>query len=201
MEKLEIRNIDIQRSEIRADAETNQLTGYAAVYNSEYENDYFIEVIKAGAFTRALSEKHDVRSLVDHIPTFVLGRTKSGTLRLKEDSIGLFVENDLPDTSYSQDLKTKMLRGDVDGMSFGFVVTSENWGVRNNKLFREILDLDLFDVSVVTYPAYKQTSASIRCEGLEDIAKRGEEVLRNVKGKSELDEYFHELRNRYVATL
>lgn len=190
-------------AEIRkANAETKQTSakGYAAVFNSEYETEWMIEVIKPGAFARALRERHDVRSLVDHDPTLILGRTKSNTLRLSEDDKGLVSETDFPNTTYAADMVEKMSRGDVDGMSFGFIPTSETWGVKNGKLFREIFDVELFDTSIVTYPAFQSTSVNLRSRA--EILQAGQEFVtrNNVVTVEQLEEMF--LRDmKYLAAL
>jgi hypothetical protein len=90
----------------------------------------------------------------------VLGRNKSGTLRLAEDDKGLAIELDPPDTQWARDLMTSMKRGDINQMSFGFETVLDEW---NEKLTeRTLIELKLFDVSVVTFPAYRQTSAVVR---------------------------------------
>ncbi len=109
----------------------------------------------------------DVRCLFNHNPDAVLGRTKAGTLRLSEDRTGLYFDCDLPDTQAGRDVRESVTRGDVDQCSFGFVVQGQNWreekdGGGGTQAIRELTDVDLFDVSPVTYPAYPQTSVSAR---------------------------------------
>lgn len=176
--KEERRSVDAAGLEVRDGEGSNPstMTGYAAVFNSKYEDPLFMEVIRPGAFTRALKENQDVRALVDHDPTLILGRTKSNTLRLMQDERGLFTEVQLPDTSYARDLRTKMQRRDVDGMSFGFQVQDERWGTKDGKLYREILDVNLFDVSVVTYPAYPATTAQLR--SAQEVLEAGRAFVR-----------------------
>lgn len=146
------------------DGETPKIMGYAAKYNAwSVDLGGFREIIRPGAFSRAISEQQDVRALVDHDASMILGRTKSGTLRMTEDSVGLRVEIDPPDTSIARDVMQSIRRGDIDGMSFGFVTRKDEW--RHNKggeMQRELIDVDLFDVSVVTYPAYPDTSVAMR---------------------------------------
>lgn len=147
------------------------LEGYAAVFDKKIRIFGFDEVIRPGAFTRALKEKQDVRALVNHDPNLILGRTKANTLELKEDKKGLFTRVELPDTTLARDTKTSVKRGDLDGMSFAFIVRKQKLSEDEDKpLLREILDVDLFDISVVTYPAFKQTSVKIsRTQELEKI--------------------------------
>ena len=139
------------------------IVGYASVFDSESRDlGQFKEIIKPGAFDRALVEEHDVRALVDHDPKMILGRSKSGTLRMLVDEVGLRVEIDPPDTSVGRDTIESIRRGDLDSMSFGFVVRDDQWREDEGQAIREISDLDLFDVSVVSFPAYEDTSVAVR---------------------------------------
>lgn len=142
-----------------------KLIGYASKFdNITTIGGMFREVIRKGAFKRAIQEEQDVRALVDHNPSLILGRTKSKTLSLEEDETGLRVEIILNDTNVGVDTRKHIERGDVDQMSFGFVVRKQSWTAGKDKepTLREILDVDLFDVSVVTYPAYENTEIGLR---------------------------------------
>jgi HK97 family phage prohead protease len=145
--------------EVRAESRT--IAGYAAVFNSETDiGGMFREQIAPGAFKASLSG--DVRALFDHDTAHVLGRTKAGTLRLSEDERGLAVEIDLPDTQTGRDLRESMNRGDIDGMSFGFRVTKQEWDESGETPLRTIREVELFEVSVVTFPAYADTEVALR---------------------------------------
>lgn len=147
--------------DMRAEGERRTIGGYAAVFNTETDIGWFRERIAPGAFATAISG--DVRALFDHDPGRVLGRTISGTLRLAEDATGLSCEIDLPDTSDGRDVETLVARGDVSGMSFGFRVTREEWDETNPQSpLRTILEVELFEVSVVTFPAYADTEIALR---------------------------------------
>jgi len=161
-EKMSIEKRTIKRPlDIRAAESGRTIGGYAAVFNSRANiGGYFEEVIAPGAFDDALMQ--DVRALVDHDTGRVIGRTKAGTLRMKQDDMGLAVEIDLPDTSDGRDLATLIERGDVSGMSFGFVVTKETWDETMEPPMRTIQALDLREVSVVAFPAYDDTSIAMR---------------------------------------
>lgn len=162
--KREIRHL--KAIEFRADQKDgkNSITGYAAVFNSLSEEMGwfgFRERVMAGAFKRTLEEKADVRGLINHDPNLVLGRTASKTLTLEEDDKGLKFSCDLPDTSYARDLMESIRRGDVSQCSFGFIVRKQTWiENKGEEPIRELNDVDLFDVSVVTYPAYADTSVA-----------------------------------------
>jgi hypothetical protein len=137
-----------------------KIVGYAAVFDTWADiGGWFRESIRPGAFAKTLKES-DVRALMNHDENFVLGRNRSGTLRLKEDKKGLAVEIDPVDSTWSNDLMKSMKRGDVDQMSFGFVVNKAEDNYEEDT--RVLVDVTLFDVSVVTFPAYPTTSAEVR---------------------------------------
>jgi uncharacterized protein len=158
-----------EKIELRTDDAGASISGYAAVFNQETIIGSsmwgFREQIALGAFDDAI-KTDDVRALFNHDPNILLGRTESGTLRLKTDKKGLRYEVDLPDTAQAKDVRTLIQRGDVSGSSFGFVVEEDEWDekeVKKGKLpLRTIKKASLFDVSPVTYPAYPQTSVSAR---------------------------------------
>jgi HK97 family phage prohead protease len=149
--------------EIRgADDEKKMIVGYAAVFNSRSEPlGGFVEKIAPGAFKKSIKED-DVRALVNHDPGKVLGRNTAGTLSLKEDDKGLRYEIDPPETTSARDVMESLRRGDVDQSSFGFFVTDERWEKDGDTTIRTLLGVKLIDVSIVTYPAYGKTSASVR---------------------------------------
>jgi HK97 family phage prohead protease len=147
--------------EIRAAKNGRSIGGYAAVFNSETDiGGYFREKIAPGAFAEAI--KADVRALIDHDSGRVIGRSTAGTLRMTEDENGLAVEIDLPDTTDGRDLATLIERGDISGMSFGFMVTKQSWDETGDTPLRTIEAVDLFEVSVVAFPAYDDTSIAMR---------------------------------------
>jgi HK97 family phage prohead protease len=172
----------IFKSEVRASKGDNpQIAGYAAVFNTPTDIGYFREQIAPGAFTKAIADKQDVKCLFNHDPNKVLGRTKSGTLRLSEDNTGLKYECDIDQsTSVGKDVHAHIERGDVDQCSFGFVVRDEDVSYDDDGVAtRTIKQADLFDVSPVTYPAYPTTSVEARsnAEALKElkINKRDED--------------------------
>ncbi len=140
-----------------------QIVGHAAVFNSEsVDLGGWVEIIEPGAFTKTLRDNDDVRALVNHDPSLLLGRTAAKTLRLKVDDKGLGTEIDVPDTVTGRDVVTSMERGDLDGMSFGFFVTDQEWKTIDEKNVRIIQGVKLFDVSVVAFPAFEETDAHVR---------------------------------------
>ena len=143
--------------EVRADGP--RLEGYAATFGSEARIGSIVETIAPGAFRAALAA--DVLALLDHDPVKVLGRTRSGTLRLSEDSKGLAFSLDLPETQAGRDIQALAERGDLGGMSFRFVIPigGEEWDGER----RTLLAVDLREISVVSaWPAYPDTSLALR---------------------------------------
>jgi len=165
---METRRIS-QPVELRDGDNGKMATGYAAIFHREGDDsteftlwDGQTERIMPGAFDRALSESHDVRALVNHDPNQLLGRTAAGTLRLSVDSVGLRYEIDIADTQAGRDAVTSLERGDLSGSSFAFSIP-EN-GQKFTDGYRSILDVNLFDVGPVAYPAYSGTEAGVRAE-------------------------------------
>jgi uncharacterized protein len=148
-----------QASEWRLAA--RRIEGYAAVFNSRATIADFEETVAPGAFTETLQRRGDVLALVDHDPRRLLGRTKSGTLRLAQDTRGLHFEVDLAETQLSSDMLALMARGDIGGASFAFTVPpkGDRWEGRN----RTLLNVNLIDVSIVqSFPAYPETTVMAR---------------------------------------
>jgi HK97 family phage prohead protease len=160
--------------EIRLEPDTKdgmRFTGYAAVFDSDSEPLPFIERIVPGAFKRSLKARNEIKMFVNHNMDMVLASTRAKTLRLTEDSKGLLAEAELPDTSYGRDLSVLMKRGDVHAMSFGFSVPKKGDRWSDDGTTRELLDIRLHEVSIVTgFPAYEATTASVRT--LEIVASR-----------------------------
>lgn len=164
MSKREIRYLK-QPIELRAeDGKAPMIAGYAAVFAPCRSEDLggFVEQIDEHAFDEAVGG--DVRALFNHDPSKILGRTKSGTLRLSCDSRGLRYEVDAPDTQAGRDTVTSIKRGDVDGSSFGFYCKRDSWEKdhESGQMVRTVLEADVFDVSPVTFPAYPDATSSIR---------------------------------------
>lgn len=168
MNNLEKRHVATEFRLHEEEGKLPMIVGHAAVWDkpshelpNKEKGGTFREYIRRGAFTRSLSEGADVVALIDHDPNNgVLGRVKSGTLRLVEDEIGLRVEIDTPDTTAGRDLLVSMKRGDLDKMSFAFHKRRDEW--RDGGKVRELIDVDIHDVSVVVHPAYEDTSVAVR---------------------------------------
>jgi hypothetical protein len=189
--KREIRTFGMTGIEIRKTGDKNMLAGHAALYDSMSRDlGGFKETIKPGAFRRAIEEKQDVKALWNHDSGVVLGRTTSGTLRIAEDDKGLAIEIDLPNTTAAADLRELISRGDVDQMSFAFITRLDDWTERivdNCRcVVRELQDVDLFDVSPVTFPAYEETDIAVRSyekkrqRDQDDVSKRHQNLIRKI---------------------
>lgn len=167
---------DLQtKFEVTRQAETPDdfiIEGYFALYESETELfEGMFEIITKGAFDNTLN--NDIRALWNHDTQYVLGRNKSGTLELKTDDKGLFAVVKLPKTQYAQDLYTLVQRGDVDQASFGFNILAEDLEELASGGYRwRINDIDLHEISVVTFPAYENTSVQARAKQVEEIQAR-----------------------------
>lgn len=139
-----------------------KMYGHAAMFDSlSGDLGGFREMIAPGAFVKSL-ESADIRALFNHDSNIVLGRNKAGTLRLKEDKNGLAIEIDPPDTQAARDLIVSMSRGDINQMSFGFRTITDKWEKRDGEWLRTLKEVELFDVSPVTYPAYAATDIAVR---------------------------------------
>ncbi len=146
------------------------INGHAAVFDTLSEDlGGFREIIRPGAFRQALNEEQDVRALVDHDPAKILGRPKADTLTLSEDGVGLRVKIHPPDTSAGRDIVESIGRRDVDSMSFAFSVRDggEEFTDMDGELVRVLTDLDLFDVSPVTFASYRNTDVGVAVRHLD----------------------------------
>jgi len=172
VEKRQLRSVPT-KFETREDGENPTIEGYFAVFNSNYEiAPGMSESIAPGAFSRTLA--NDVRALINHDTTLVLGRTKANTLELREDSHGLWGKITInPNDGDAMNLYERVKRGDVDQCSFGFDLKEQDTEIRDDGAVHwTIKDLDLFEVSCCTFPAYEQTNISARSKERDEIKKR-----------------------------
>jgi HK97 family phage prohead protease len=181
-------------TEMRVDASPEgkpTIYGYAAVFDQLSEVLWgFQEKIARGAFAKAILED-DVRALFNHDPNYVLGRNLAKTLRMWEDIHGLRFEVEPPDTQVGRDLLESIKRGDIDQMSFAFRAIKEEWEELDKAndagawFIRTLMEVKLYDVSIVTYPAYPQTSAAVRDEAKQLMEARS---ARAVEAGAETDQ-------------
>ena len=197
--KREIRTLPIMELRIGSQEEGNVIEGHAAVFDSWSETlggiFPFKEKVRKGAFAESL-EQDDIRALFNHDPNYVLGRNKAGTLQLKEDDNGLFVSIKPPDTSWAKDLRTSIERGDINQMSFGFIVEEDEWRREGDSDIRELRKVKLFDVSPVTFPAYISTDVGVRAmESYQEYRAKVDESIKEKQDKVVEDAKKKQLEN------
>ena len=192
----EMRVMQLRSGEFKTREDSGEMVieGYFAVFNSDYEMwEGASESIAPGAFTSSMGG--DIRGLTNHDTTLVLGRTKVHTLELKEDSHGLWGKITInPKDSDAVNTYERVKRGDVDQCSIGFMIRSEETDFRDDGTIHwTITDVDLFEVSVCTFPAYEETGVSARHRDAEELKKRASEAwklkmtdrLKNISTKEE----------------
>ena len=175
----QVRSIPSQ-FETREEDGKKYVEGYFAVFDSVYNiAPGLTESVAKGAFERTLAGG-DIRALVNHDTTLVLGRTKSHTLELREDERGLWGRVEInPNDSDAVNLYERVSRGDVDGCSFGFDIVQEETEVRENgEIHWTLQDVDLYEVSACTFPAYESTNIVAREKDAEGIRKRQRDAWR-----------------------
>ena len=168
--------------ETREDGEEHvpHISGYFASFTDAYEiAPGMTESIAKGAFSRSLGG--DIRALVNHDTTLVLGRTKAHTLELKEDEHGLWGDITInPNDVDAMNLYERVKRGDVDQCSFGFEIVGEETDYRpDGSIHWTLTDVELHEVSACTFPAYKETNISARCAERDEIKARELEAWKN----------------------
>lgn len=177
--------------ETREDGEDLIIEGYFAVYNSNYEiAEEMSESIAPGAFAETLG--NDIRALTNHDTSLVLGRNTAGTLELRDDSHGLWGRIKVnPKDQDAMNTYERVKRGDVNQCSIGFEILSEETDFREDgSIHWTIKKINLFEVSVCTFPAYAETSVSARKHDADEVKKRAgeawkERTMKKLKGESD----------------
>lgn len=172
----------------RDDGENLSIEGYFAVFDSIYEiAPGMTESIAPGAFDETLSD--DIRALINHDTTLVLGRTKAGTLSLRTDNRGLWGHINInPNDSDAINIHERVKRRDVDQCSIGFDIIEEETEFRDDgSIHWTIRKAKLYEVSPCTFPAYEETSIAARAKERDDLLKRKneawkEKMLKKLKG-------------------
>lgn len=170
----QVRAVPTELKTKREDGENPIIEGYFAVFNSNYDiGAGMTESVAPGAFSQSLRE-NDVRALVNHDSTLVLGRTSARTLELHEDDRGLWGRIQVnPNDRAAMDLYERVSRGDVDGCSFGFDIRDqETEFLENGDIHWTLKDVDLGEVSCCTFPAYEATNIEARSCERDETAKR-----------------------------
>jgi len=145
--------------ELRAEGDGRTFSGYASVFNEPSLPLPFTEIVKPGAFKRSLQSRNRMMLLWNHDTSNPLASTRNGSLVLTEDSKGLFVTATLPNTTLGNDVAELVRSGVIDAMSFGFSVRKDSWSQDGNTRYLE--DVSLSEVSLVSTPAYEQTSGTV----------------------------------------
>jgi HK97 family phage prohead protease len=160
------RRVNAGRIEVRKNGDKRTIFGYATKFAPVQSSDLggWVEEIHPNAFDDCLRSNPDVVALFNHDTNQLpLGRTTSGTLRLKTDRVGLIYEVDPPQTNLANDLMQSMDRGDIHQSSFGFYCIDESWrDGPDSRPIRTVLKAELFDVSPVTFPAYPDATSGVR---------------------------------------
>jgi len=164
--KKELRTLVAQELRAAGSEAQPRIEGYSATFGTVTDIGGFSEVIQRGAFKRTLADGDEVVFLIDHNPSLLLGRRSAGTLTLEEDAKGLKFAVQLPDTSVARDAYANLKAGNLRECSFGFFVDGpdgEQWSqMPDSTMLRTLVSVRLFDCSVVTFPAYSNTSAAAR---------------------------------------
>lgn len=184
------RSLDLNAND---EAAEKIISGYFIVFNSETElYEGCFEEIAPESFDNV--DLSDVRALIDHETSKVLGRTKPGTLTLSVDAKGVYGEIKVNENdTEAMNLYSRVQRGDVDQCSFGFNILDEEMESRDDGSYKfTIKAIELFEVSVVTFPAYADTAVEARSKQIESMEKR--EFLAK---KSKLEEKLNGLKTTY----
>lgn len=199
--KNEIRNINIEISHVeKRDDAPDKLSGYAIVFNvlSEPIFGLFKERVMPEALEKTLKED-DQLCLWGHDSMYVLGRKSANTLDLRVDDKGLYFEVTPPNTNWARDLVESVHRGDINQMSFGFKVFDERWiqdkeTIKEHGMpIREILGIKLYEISIVSFPAYSQSSVRGDCPPLVNVVNEYDDIY--IPTPPEIMEYNFEDRN------
>jgi HK97 family phage prohead protease len=198
---IERRVMPLEDVELRiTDDEKPKIKGYAAKFGKWSEDlGGFTERIRKGAFDEVI-ENGDIRALKNHDPNLILGRTTSGTLRLRTNSVGLQTEIDPPDTNTGRDTVEEIRRKDITGMSFSFTTAEDDWKYNEDSTVeRTIIKIgELFDVGPVTYPAYPDTTVAVRSlDAFKEHAEKEKAEQKNELTEHEKCEQQKEIERKY----
>lgn len=193
----EIRKFIATDLETRTEENSNEriISGYINKFNSRSQYMGFYEEVAKGAFDKTLADGHNIYAMYNHNSDMILGSTRSGSLRLNVDSIGLHFELRInPNISYASDIAELVKSGDLEGCSFGFWVTDDEWTYTEDKIdLRIIKELELIEVTITPFPAYLDSEASCRSFELHNKEVENANELRNLEKEIELLEIEAEL--------
>jgi HK97 family phage prohead protease len=185
--------------EVRAEGDGMTFTGYASVFNSPSEDlGGFVEYVAPGAFKRSLQSRNEVKLLWNHDSGEPLASLRGGTMQLVEDSVGLKVTAKLPNTTRGRDIAELLRTKVIDSMSFGFNVIKDSWS-RDGQT-RTLESVRLFEASIVSFPAYAATTATVRSAPSINADELADALLKLESGE-ELDEKNANLITEVVSKL
>lgn len=177
------------------DTEEKVISGYINKFNTRSQYMGFYEEVSKGAFDKTLADGHNIYAMYNHNSDMVLGSTKSGSLKLNTDEVGLHFELRInSNISYANDLYELVSNGDIDGCSFGFYVLDDEWTYTEDKVdLRKVKEVELIEVTITPFPAYLDSEAS--CRSFEQHNKEVEKAkeLRDLEKEIELLEIEAEL--------
>lgn len=180
------REVRTNHVELRAEGDGRTFTGYAALFGQPSLPLPFTEIVKPGAFKRSLQSRSRMMLLWNHDTSNPLASTRNGSLHMVEDSVGLKVTATLPNTTLGNDIAELVRSGVIDAMSFGFAVKKDSWSQDGGTRYLE--DVDLFEASIVSAPAYEQTSGTIAVRSVDGIsADVLADALLRIESGEELD--------------
>ena len=193
----EIRKIIVTNLETRTleDTEEKVISGYINKFNTRSQYMGFYEEVAKGAFDKTLADGHNIYAMYNHNSDMILGSTRSGSLKLNTDNIGLHFELRInPKISYASDIAELVKSGDLEGCSFGFWVTDDEWTYTEDKIdLRIIKELELIEVTITPFPAYLDSEASCRSFELHNKEVDQAKELRDLEKEIELLEIEAEL--------
>ena len=193
----EIRKIIVTNLETRTleDTEEKVISGYINKFNTRSQYMGFYEEVAKGAFDKTLADGHNIYAMYNHNSDMILGSTRSGSLKLNTDNIGLHFELRInPNISYASDIAELVKSGDLEGCSFGFWVTDDEWTYTEDKIdLRIIKELELIEVTITPFPAYLDSEASCRSFELHNKEVDQAKELRDLEKEIELLEIEAEL--------
>jgi uncharacterized protein len=203
---------------VQADTNACTIMGRAIAYNKmsnplrTMNGDKFLEVILPGAVEQSMSQ-NDILAYKEHNPEMLLGRKSAGTLELEQRSDGLYAKIYVPNTSYGRDTMESAKRGDLKGFSFGFSSPVTRNYTKDGMKIREISGMDLREISVVSNPAYNDTTLNVRSEdfapeefnnSIEVFDPSKETIINKLQSKNTISEDIHksyEMKHRFISLL
>ena len=193
----EIRKFIVTDLETRTleDTEEKVISGYINKFNTRSQYMGFYEEVAKGAFDKTLADGHNIYAMYNHNSDMILGSTRSGSLKLNVDNIGLHFELRInPNISYASDIAELVKSGDLEGCSFGFWVTDDEWTYTEDKIdLRIIKELELIEVTITPFPAYLDSEASCRSFDLHNEEVEKAKELTDLEKEIELLEIEAEL--------